>query len=58
MCIYTINMKIKETKKLYSFRIHLSLLEYLRQQSKKNYTNVTQYLIDLINEDMKCNKNE
>ena len=43
----------KENKKLYSLRIHESQLKYLRDMAEKNFTTVTQYLIDLINKDMK-----
>ena len=58
MCIYNINTMKKENKELYSFRIHIQQLCYLRKMAKDNFTTVTQYLIDLINNDMKKNKYE
>ena len=47
----------KEIKKLYTIRIHPKQLEYLREMANKNFTTVTQYFTDLINKDMKQNKN-
>lgn len=46
-------MKNKEKKELYSFRIHSEQLNYLRTMADKNFTTVTQYIIDLVNKDMK-----
>lgn len=48
----------KEKKELYSFRIHIQQLSYLRKMAKNNFTTVTQYLLDLINHDMKKNLND
>jgi|AntAceMinimDraft_10_1070366.scaffolds.fasta_scaffold08407_3 uncharacterized UPF0146 family protein len=45
----------KEIKKLYSIRIHPEQLKYLRDMADKNFTTVTQYIIDLISKDMKNN---
>ncbi len=45
-------MKTKN-KVLYSFRIHKELLDYMRKRAESNYTTVTQYLIDLIHNDIK-----
>ena len=50
-------MKNKETKQMYSLRIHKEQIEYLRDIASKNFTSVTQYILDLINKDMKQNKN-
>jgi len=45
---------MKNTNKiLYSFRIYTKQLNYLRNIAENNFTTVTQYLSDLINEDMK-----
>jgi hypothetical protein len=49
-------MKNKEIKKMYSLRIHKEQIEYLREVADKNFTTVTQYILDLINADMKINK--
>ena len=38
---------------MYSFRIHTKQLNYLRDMANKNFTTVTQYILDLINNDMK-----
>jgi len=51
-CKYNINMK---NKKMYSLRIPLEQIEYLKSVSNENYTTVTQYILDLINKDMKNN---
>lgn len=51
-------MKDKETKQMYSLRIHKEQIGYLRNIANKNFTSVTQYILDLINKDMKVNKNE
>jgi hypothetical protein len=48
-------MNEKTTKKMYSLRIHTGQIEYLRNIADKNFTTVTQYIIDLINKDMKNN---
>jgi hypothetical protein len=48
-------MKNNEIKKMYSFRIHGEQMEYLRKIANKNFTTVTQYILDLINKDMKEN---
>jgi hypothetical protein len=48
-------MKNKETKILYSFRIRAAQLKYLRDKAENNFTTVTQYLVDLVNKDMKNN---
>lgn len=50
-------MKNKETKKMYSLRIHKEQIEYLKEVADKNFTTVTQYILDLINADMKIGKN-
>lgn len=42
---------------MYSLRIPNQQLEYLRDKAKTNFTTVTQYVIDLINKDMKNNPN-
>ena len=42
-------------KILYSLRFHQEQLDYLRKISKLYFTTVTQYIINLINEDMKKN---
>lgn len=47
----------KDKKIYYTFRIHSEQLEYLRGKSKKEFTTVTQYLLDLISEDMKNSNN-
>jgi len=39
-------------KILYSLRLHIEQLDYLRKISKENFTTVTQYIIDLIKADM------
>lgn len=44
-------------KKLYSLRLPEQQLNYLRNISKTNFTTVTQYIVDLINEDMKNKSN-
>ena len=44
-----------EKKKLYSIRIHNEQLKYLQNIAEKNFTTVTQYVLDLINKDMKKN---
>lgn len=44
-----------EKKKLYSIRIHNEQLKYLQNIAEKNFTTVTQYVLDLINKDMKNN---
>jgi hypothetical protein len=49
-------MKKRENKKMYTFRISSEQLNYLRAEAKNNFTTVTQYLIDLVNKDMKDNK--
>jgi len=49
-CKYVVNM---ENKKMYSIRIHIKQLNYLRNIANKNFTTVTQYILDLINKDMK-----
>jgi hypothetical protein len=49
-------MKNKEIKRMYSLRIHKEQIEYLREVASKNFTTVTQYIIDLINKDMKVNE--
>lgn len=40
---------------MYSLRIHEEQIKYLRTIANKNFTTVTQYIIDLINKDMKNN---
>jgi hypothetical protein len=45
----------KEKKELYSIRIYTAQLNYLRLIADKNFTTVTQYVLDLINKDMKIN---
>lgn len=48
----------KENKKLYSLRLHLEQLEYLKNKAVTEFTTVTQYVIDLVNKDMKENKKQ
>jgi len=50
-------MKNKKTKILYSIRIPQEQLDYLRNFAEKNFTTVSQYIIDLINIEMKNNIN-
>ena len=46
-------------KKMYSLRIPDEQINYLRNVANENFTTVTQYIVDLINKDMKNNlKNE
>jgi len=40
-------------KKLFNFNMPLDIYDYLNIESKKNYTTMTQYIINLILEDMK-----
>lgn len=47
----------EEIKKMYSIRIHQEQLVYLKKIAKSNFTTVTQYILDLINKDMKNNLN-
>ena len=47
----------KENKIFYTFRIHSEQLQYLRDMAIKNFTTVTQYIIDLVSNDMKNNIN-
>lgn len=58
ICKYNVIMKNRENKILYTIRIHPKQLEYLRRKARENFTTVTQYLTDLITENMKINKNE
>jgi len=44
---------MKNNKKMYSIRIPINQIEYLKNVSSINYTTVSQYIIDLINKDMK-----
>ena len=44
---------MKNNKKMYSLRIPVNQLDYLKNVSDINYTTVTQYIVDLINKDMK-----
>ena len=55
--IYTYNIKtMKKDKKTFcSFRFPQEQLDYLRDKSKTKFTTVTQYIIDLIYQDMKNN---
>ena len=46
-------MKNKLNKQLYSLRIQPELLERVKLKAETNFTTVTQYIIDLINKDMK-----
>jgi len=48
-------MEKKVLKKMYSLRVHTEQIEYLREVAGKNFTTVTQYILDLINKDMKNN---
>ena len=52
ICKYIVNMK---NKKMYSIRIHTEQIDYLKNIASKNFTTVTQYILDLINKDMKNN---
>lgn len=45
----------KERKIFCSFRFPQEQLDYLRDQSKIKFTTVTQYIVDLIYQDMKNN---
>lgn len=45
----------KIIKKMYSLRIHTEQIDYLRKKAKTEFTTVTQYILDLINKDMKKN---
>ncbi len=47
----------EEKKKMYSIRIHQEQLVYLKKMAKSNFTTVTQYILDLINNDMKNHQN-
>ena len=51
--MYNVNTMKKEKKISYTIRIRSEQLEYLRKISNLNYTTVTQYILDLINNDMK-----
>lgn len=44
---------MKNNKKMYSIRIPINQIKYLKNVSSINYTTVSQYIIDLINKDMK-----
>lgn len=44
-------------KKMYSLRMPDEQINYLRNIANKNFTTVTQYIIDLVNKDMKNNLN-
>lgn len=50
-------MKNKTLKKMYSLRVHPEQIEYLRDIAERNFTTVTQYILDLINKDMKNGSN-
>jgi predicted DNA-binding protein len=41
----------KHNKLMFSFRIHRELYDYLKKISKKEYTTISAYLIDLIKKD-------
>jgi hypothetical protein len=41
-------MKEKELKKLFTFRIPLSLVEFIKNQSNDRFTSMGQYMIDLV----------
>lgn len=43
-------------KKMYSLRIHPEQIKYLKLIANSNFTTVTQYILDLINKDMKINQ--
>lgn len=47
----------KEKKIFYTLRLPSEQLEYLRSVSKINFTTVTQYIVNLINKDMKLKDN-
>lgn len=49
---------MENIKKMYSIRIHDKQLNYLREMARNNFTTVTQYILDLINKDMKMNNHE
>lgn len=51
-------MNKKENKILYSIRIPQEQLDYLRNFAEKNFTTVTQYILDLINIEMKNNSEQ
>lgn len=53
-CKYVVNM---ENKKMYSFRIPIKQLNYLRVKANNNFTTVTQLILDLVNKDMKNKSN-
>ena len=55
ICKYIVNMK---NKKMYSIRIHTEQIDYLKNIASKNFTTVTQYILDLINKDMKNNNSK
>ena len=42
----------KTNKQLYSLRLQPQLLERVKLKAEKNFTTVTQYIIDLINKDL------
>lgn len=44
-------------EKMFNFRIHNEVLEYLRTEANKNFTTVTGYIMELIKKDMKKNVN-
>lgn len=47
---------MKTNKKMYCLRIHPEQIEYLKLIANSNFTTVTQYVLDLINKDMKINQ--
>jgi len=46
---------MKTNKKMYCLRIYPEQINYLKEIADKNFTTVTQYILDLINNDMKNN---
>jgi len=42
---------------MYSFRIPIKQLNYLRVKANNNFTTVTQLILDLVNKDMKNKSN-
>ena len=48
----------KERKILFNFRIQKELYNYISNKSQKEYTTMTQYLIDLIKKDKESNEKE
>lgn len=43
--------------KIFNFRLHDEIYDYLKNQADKNYTTITGYLMEIIKKDMKDNVN-